>query len=179
MKGRIALMNVNSLTPYLPYIALGAAALSLVCFIFAMVAISSNARLRRQLVKWKEISSVADLEMVFEETRVAVSELDRRVDESIQALGDVRHALSRKVSTPIMNRYNAFAEVGNDLSYSVALVDDQGDGVVITSIYGRDDSVTYGKPVQAGDSEYQLTAEEQHVIHRALGKQLEREKARV
>lgn len=156
------------LQPYLSYIALGSAVLSVICLILAIAAISANRRMRRRLQQWKAIGSATDLEDVFTSTTQAVAALRQKVSETEASLHDVQAELKTKVSTPAMRRYNAFAEVGSDLSYSVALLDDVGDGVVLTSIYGRDDSVTYGKPVQGGDSDYLLTAEEQSVIRAVI-----------
>jgi len=44
-------------------------------------------------------------------------------------------------------RYNAFSDVGSDLSYALALLSRDGDGVVLSSIYSREDTRTYGKAV--------------------------------
>jgi Protein of unknown function (DUF4446) len=44
-------------------------------------------------------------------------------------------------------RYNAFSDVGSDLSYALALLNRDGDGVVLSSIYSREDTRTYGKAV--------------------------------
>jgi hypothetical protein len=46
-------------------------------------------------------------------------------------------------------RYNAFSDVGSDLSYALALLTRDGDGVVLSSIYSREDTRTYGKAVAA------------------------------
>jgi len=61
-------------------------------------------------------------------------------------------------------RYNAFHNVGSDQSYSVALLDNDDNGVVVSGIYGRDSSTTYAKPVKYGASEYVLTEEEEEAI---------------
>lgn len=157
-------MFLQLLQPYLLYIALGAGVLSIICLILAISAMASSRRMKRRLLQWKDISSTSDLEDVFASTKQAVKSIQLQMSEVETALSQMHEALQHKVSTPVMQRYNAFAEVGSDLSYSVALLDDTGDGVVLTSIYGRDDSVTYGKPVYRGDSDYLLTSEEQKVI---------------
>lgn len=64
-------------------------------------------------------------------------------------------------------RYNAFAATGSDLSFSVALLDGHYNGVVITSIHGRDEARTYAKPVVHGQSSYVLSREELSAIERA------------
>jgi hypothetical protein len=69
-------------------------------------------------------------------------------------------------------RYNAFGETGSDLSFSVAIVDDAQNGVVITSIFGREESRVYAKPLTAGTSTYPLSDEEQAAIRKAVNPQL-------
>ena len=67
-----------------------------------------------------------------------------------------------------ITRYNAFSDTGSDLSYSIALLDDQENGVVITSIYNREQSNTYAKPIEKGTSTYRLSEEEKKAIELAL-----------
>ena len=57
-------------------------------------------------------------------------------------------------------RFNAFDDTGSDLSYSVALLDERKDGVVFSSIFGRDENRCYAKPVKNGKSDYPLSKEE-------------------
>ena len=58
--------------------------------------------------------------------------------------------------------------MGSDLSYAVALLDAHNDGVVLSSIFGREDSRSYVKPIEAGKSTYILTAEEDEAIRQAI-----------
>ena len=66
-------------------------------------------------------------------------------------------------------RYDAFADMGGHLSWSVALLDDTGSGVVLTSIHGRQDTRSYAKPVEAWVSEQQLSPEEESAVSHARG----------
>lgn len=63
-----------------------------------------------------------------------------------------------------MVRFNPFSEVGSDQSFSVALLNGQDDGVVITSLYTREENRVYGKPIKGGISEYSLSNEEKEAI---------------
>lgn len=65
-------------------------------------------------------------------------------------------------------RYDAFEDVGGRLSFSCALLDDHGSGVVMTSINGRADTRVYAKPVTEGQSQYNLSLEEEEAIGQAL-----------
>jgi hypothetical protein len=64
-------------------------------------------------------------------------------------------------------RYDAFGDMGGHLSWSVALVDDGGNGVVLTSIHGRSDARTYAKTISGWTCEQQLSPEELEAIEHA------------
>jgi hypothetical protein len=61
-------------------------------------------------------------------------------------------------------RYDAFGDMGGRLSWSLALLDDGGDGVVLTSIHGRSDARTYAKNISGWRSEQLLSPEEDEAI---------------
>jgi len=65
-------------------------------------------------------------------------------------------------------RFNAFQDTGSDLSFALAFLDAHGNGMVLSSIYGREESRTYAKPIEDGKSSYQLSVEEKDAISRAL-----------
>ena len=64
-------------------------------------------------------------------------------------------------------RYDAFGDMGGHLSWSVALLDTSGDGVVLTSIHGRSDSRTYAKSISGWSCEQQLSPEELEALEHA------------
>jgi hypothetical protein len=66
-------------------------------------------------------------------------------------------------------RFNPFNDVGGDQSFSIALLDGNNNGVVITSLYTREGNRVYGKPIKGNSSEYPLSEEEKEAIKRALG----------
>jgi hypothetical protein len=65
-------------------------------------------------------------------------------------------------------RYDAFEDVGGRLSFSCALLDEHGNGVVMTSIKGRQDTRVYAKPITDGHSSYNVSIEEEEAIRQAL-----------
>ncbi|HWC13579.1 MAG TPA: DUF4446 family protein [Actinomycetota bacterium] len=64
-------------------------------------------------------------------------------------------------------RYDAFEEMGGQLSFSAAFLDDHGDGVLISSINGRTETRTYAKPVKGLSSSHNLSDEERSAIQAA------------
>ena len=67
-------------------------------------------------------------------------------------------------------RFRAFEDMGSDLSYAVALLDSHNNGVILSSIFGREDSRSYVKPIKDGQSTYTLTEEEQQALHEAMSR---------
>ncbi|MCA1984338.1 DUF4446 family protein [Nocardioides nematodiphilus] len=61
-------------------------------------------------------------------------------------------------------RYDAFGDMGGHLSWSLALADDAGDGVLLTSIHGRNDARSYAKTISAWRCEVQLSPEEEQAL---------------
>ena len=67
-----------------------------------------------------------------------------------------------------MVRFNPFKEAGGDQSFSIALLDADNNGLVITSHYGRESNRVYAKPIEGGTSRYQLSEEERQAIENAI-----------
>jgi hypothetical protein len=82
-------------------------------------------------------------------------------------LGMLESVGSTDLSRAGFVRYDAFAGTGVGLSYALALLNRQGDGVVLTSIYSRDDTRTFGKPVAGFKPTVQASDEELEAIERA------------
>ena len=97
----------------------------------------------------------------------------QRLERAIRAL----HATDKKQQVEIegsvrnvaLLRYDAFEDVGGRLSFSCAMLDEHGSGVVLTSINGRQETRVYAKPVTQGVSTHNLSLEEEEAIRRALG----------
>jgi len=61
-------------------------------------------------------------------------------------------------------RYDAFGDMGGHLSWSMALLDDGGNGVVLTSIHGRSDARTYAKNIETWSCDQAMSPEEQEAV---------------
>lgn len=108
-----------------------------------------------------------------EQQALGLSELER----ILAALHDTQTELRQQQALAIQQigyyRYNAFPDTGGELSFSLALLDANQEGFVLTSLYGRQDARVYAKPVKAGASKMRLSPEEQEAIRLAIvtGKQ--------
>ena len=95
-----------------------------------------------------------------------------RVWEQLDVLGsdagELRERLRGAVSRVAVVRYDAFEDMGGALSFSAALLDDHGDGMVLSAINGRAETRCYSKPVTGGHSEHSLSDEERTAVDAAL-----------
>jgi len=101
------------------------------------------------------LAQFKDLENNFEKLSEELESLKKESKFSVQKIGIVR--------------FNPFSEVGGDQSFSIALLDGNDNGIVITSLYSREGNRVYGKPIKAGLSEYSLSEEEKQAIEKAKG----------
>lgn len=99
------------------------------------------------------LAYLRNLEKSFEKLSEGLENLKKESRFSIQKIGIVR--------------FNPFSEVGSDQSFSIALLDGNNDGVVITSLYAREGNRVYGKSIKAGLSKYSLSDEEKKAIKSA------------
>jgi Protein of unknown function (DUF4446) len=103
--------------------------------------------------------------------------LERHLDrmettaERVEQLDELCQQLERTLQHAIQRvgivRFNPFSDTGGDQSFSIALLDGAGDGLVISSLFGRAETRVFAKPVQSGQSKYTLTGEEQEAIQLA------------
>jgi hypothetical protein len=95
-----------------------------------------------------------------------------RIEQAVRTLNQTdrrqQYQIEGSVRRVALLRYDAFEDVGGRLSFSCAMLDEQGTGVVITSINGRQETRVYAKPVTARTSSYNLSAEEEEAIRQAM-----------
>jgi hypothetical protein len=90
----------------------------------------------------------------------------------VEALSERYAAVLRRIAGAVQHvgvvRFDAFRDLGGLLSFAVALLDDRGNGLVFSSIYGRSESRTYAKPCIERSSSYELSPEEREAIRLAM-----------
>lgn len=147
------------------WVALGFALLSLLTSLALFV---SWASLRRRLTILQGRNSEADLIQAATSQAEAINVLHQENRELLRLIQQLQGAFKTNVQYVYVNRYDAFDDMGGQLSFSAALLDGNGDGVVITCINGRTDARTYAKPVTGGDSAFNLSPEESEAIKKAV-----------
>lgn len=108
-----------------------------------------------------------DLSEVLAGQTAAIEAERDRIDELVSTLAQVHDELAQTLQHVAVVRYDAFGDMGGRLSFSIAVVDDRGDGLVLSSIHARGESRSYAKGIIGGDSEVTLTPEERQALSAA------------
>jgi len=127
-------------------------------------------RLRRKYDLMMEGTGVKDLEDIIIEMKEHIYALrEGQMEHSKQVNGIHQHMKKMKSNVGFL-RYNPFQGNGSDLSFSLAIVNDEQDGIVLSALHSRENTYVYAKPVEQGDSKYPLSPEEMEVLNLAQRK---------
>ena len=141
----------------------------LILVIYTMVRLSSMRAHYRAIMRGSQADDLEGMLVGHIREVEAVAATNARILEENELIRQfIRKSLVRVASV----RFRAFEDMGGDLSYAVAMLDANNDGVIFSSIFARADSRSYIKPIKNGSSEYPLTDEEKSVLREAMAQPL-------
>jgi Protein of unknown function (DUF4446) len=165
-------MLASSITDTQGIIAIAAGAVAIVALICCVALMLSLRRVRRaqQLVLGDAghgdvVEHAARMHEAFEALRAYVDDVSVRLDGR---LAGVEATLRETIAHHALVRYDAYNELSGHQSVSIALLDDNSSGIVLTSIHHRDQARVYAKQVTAGEGELELSPEEAEAVRVAL-----------
>jgi len=150
------------------YIVIG---LIILVFILIIIIIINYAALNRVEKRYRKLMRGVNNKNLED---MIISYLDKidGVKDQNEVMKQMYDQINSKLETCVQKtsiiRYKAFDDMGSDLSFSIALLDWGNNGVLLTSIYGRNESTTYAKPIEKGISRYELSEEEKKVLEQAI-----------
>ncbi len=136
---------------------------------FAAIAVLS-AQVRRANQRIARLTGGADganLEDTLTAHLETVAAAMRRMETLEQAVGVLQAKIPLCLQRTGLIRYDAFDDAGGAQSFSLALLDANGDGIVVSGVYGRRDSRVYAKSVQNGRASHALSEEEEQALRQA------------
>lgn len=150
----------TSTSATLAVVALGAAVLAVA------IAVGAQLRLSRVQARYRVLwaGGEKDVSAVLSDQTVEIAKLRGDVEQVRSQLRRSADDAEQSLRHVAVVRYDAFGDMGGRLSFSAAIVDDRGDGLVISSIHARGESRTYAKGVVEGNSEVTLSPEEQQAL---------------
>ncbi|REK72024.1 DUF4446 family protein [Paenibacillus paeoniae] len=155
---------------YLDPIFIITAALTLIVLLLFIRVLALGSRLkklRKQYLAVMEDTGVTNIEEVVVSLKDQLNEQRQYIDQLQSELKNVQTVLPQMKTKLGIHRYNAFSDGGSDLSFSIAIVNEEKDGAVFSGLHSRDSTYVYAKPVEQGESKYPLTPEERKAIQEA------------
>ncbi len=145
---------------------IGIIALLLLLVVVLFVRLSSLRSLYEKMMRGEESGQSMEKMLLghIEETRRVAEENAKLREENARIDALLKTAITRVGVV----RFSAFQDMGSDLSYAVALLDAYNNGVVFSSIFAREDSRSYVKPIENGKSTYTMTKEEEQALKNAI-----------
>ena len=155
----------------LGYLAIAVLAiLVLILFILLIVQIIKTNKLKKRLNRFllgKEGTSLEeDIIGLFEDNKFLKNSTEKN-KKDIQALFKRLESVYQKMG---LVRYDAFKQMGGQLSYSLALLDENNNGFIINSIHSTEGCYSYSKEIRNGENNISLSAEEEEALSIARGK---------
>lgn len=83
-------------------------------------------------------------------------------------LATIDERLNKSIRSVETLRFNPFIDAGSNQSFAIALINDEGNGVIMSSLYARDRMSVFAKPIIKGKSEFELSSEEKEVLSKAI-----------
>ena len=143
--------------------------LLLLMFVISTITLNNSKKTYKTLIK--KLGRSNNIEEMLKEYMEKVEQVDKS-NKNIEVYCD---SLNKEIDKCIKKvgivRYSAFKDMGSDLSFALALLDDNNNGVVLNGIYSAENSNIYAKPVQNGKSKYTISEEEQIAIDKAMQKE--------
>lgn len=127
-------------------------------------------KIRNVLAKERSLLEEAEnkgLEHLLKEVLGKMKDADKQLEEVKFFEQKLLEKLPPCIQKVGLVRFNAFTDIGGDQSFALALLDGKNKGVVISSLYGRNEARVYAKQVEGGQSAYPLSEEEQKALSMA------------
>jgi hypothetical protein len=156
-----------SLTNTISVVLIGLNLVLLIWVIWLSLAVRRQG-LARQWVAMATKDNKTTLMDIVEKSALDIDRLFAKHDRLAATVRENREVLGESIKHVGLVRYDAFPEVGGRLSFSAALLNEKGDGLVITAISGRSESRSYAKPIIERRSSYPLSREEEQSIVEAF-----------
>lgn len=161
---------INNISSYTPYIIIGMSIIILLLFVLVIILFKTIGNVDKRYRRLMRGLNGKNLEELINKKLDDVDEAKAICSEALKKSEVLESRLKDCIQKVAIMRYKAFEDVGSDLSFSIAILDENNDGVLLTGIYARQDSTTYAKPIDKGISRYDLSEEEIIVLNEAINK---------
>ena len=138
---------------------------NIVLIIVTMINIIMLTKINKKYIKFmKQLGNGSNLDEMLRDYLRDVKEIKQDNSEIKAYYTKLDSDIASCIQKVGLVRYNAFRDVGSDLSFAIALLDGNDTGVVLNGLYGSESSNIYAKPIKGGFSTYQLSEEEKYAL---------------
>ena len=115
----------------------------------------------------KKVGDGKNIEEDLENYMYKVKKVEEQNAKNAGDIKEIENNITKCIQKVGMVRYSAFQDTGSDLSFALALLDNENNGIVLNGIYSREMSNIYAKPIEKGTSSYTLSEEETKALEKA------------
>jgi hypothetical protein len=156
--------NIKNFSPYIIIVNI------FLTFILLISIISTRSNLKKLTNRYKKFfknSEDSNIERLVEENIDLCHDITNKSKDIESRMSLIERNMLQCVQKIGIVRYNAFDNVGSNLSFAIALLDGNDNGIVVNGIYSRESTSTYAKAIISGQSKFTLSAEEIQAIDMA------------
>ena len=151
------------------FFLLGWVIITIILLLLVITMMAKLSSLNKKYKKFLEkLGNGNNIEEDLETYMYRVEKVEKQNAEITNYVKTLDEDLTRCIQKVGIVRYNAFKDTGSDLSFTLALLDEHNDGVVLNGIYSREMSNIYAKPVKNGESSYTMSEEEKLAVQKAM-----------
>ena len=155
---------INIINENISFIIIALLVIILLLFIIVISLMRTTNKLEKKYRRLMRGVNHKNLEELIISKIDEVEKASAKADEAINQCKVIKEEIKGCVNKVAIMRYKAFADVGSDLSFAIALLDGNDTGVILNGLYGSESSNIYAKPVKCGVSSYQLSDEEKYAL---------------
>lgn len=162
--GQMGLGNID-----VGYVFIALFALILILLIFVIILFIQTSKLKKRLVHFMKGKNAQSLEKeitgLYEDNKF----LKNMVESNKKDIRQLSRQLSRAFQKSGLVKYDAYQQMGGLLSFSLALLDEHDNGLIINSVHSTEGCYTYTKEVRHGECSIELSNEEKMALDQAMG----------
>lgn len=139
--------------------------------VFLVLHIKQNKKINRLMSRYEKFmkgKNAENLSAAIEENFQQMDELERSYEKNEEMFQSTLHNITSTFHKLGIVKYDAFKEMGGNLSFALCLLDDSNTGFILNTMHGRDSSYTYIKEIIKGEAYATLGEEEKEALDKAM-----------
>ena len=116
----------------------------------------------KKLFKDGKAQNIDDIMLAY---KIAIEDIYENLDQTKNIIDNHEDRIKKSVTTPKTTRFNAWGDMSGTQSFTTRIVDEDGNGVIISTLYAREKTSVFAKPVTNWSTEQELSDEEKELLN--------------